>query len=137
MRNNKIIDALESEQLKADLPEFSPGDSVVVQVRVKEGTRERLQAFEGVVIGKRNRGLNSAFTVRKISHGVGVERTFQSHSPLIAAVDVKRRGDVRQAKLYYLRSLSGRAARSKEKGEAGAGRCDPLSQFADGFRCRV
>jgi large subunit ribosomal protein L19 len=115
MRNNKIIDALESEQLKADLPEFSPGDSVVVQVRVKEGTRERLQAFEGVVIGKRNRGLNSAFTVRKISHGVGVERTFQSHSPLIAAVEVKRRGDVRQAKLYYLRSLSGRAARIKEK----------------------
>ena len=115
MRNNKIIDALESEQLKADLPEFSPGDSVVVQVRVKEGNRERLQAFEGVVIGKRNRGLNSAFTVRKISHGVGVERTFQSHSPLIAAVEVKRRGDVRQAKLYYLRSLSGRAARIKEK----------------------
>jgi large subunit ribosomal protein L19 len=115
MRNNKIIDALESEQLKADLPEFRPGDTVVVQVRVKEGTRERLQAFEGVVIGKRNRGLNSAFTVRKISHGVGVERTFQSHSPLIAAVEVKRRGDVRQAKLYYLRSLSGRAARIKEK----------------------
>ncbi len=115
MRNNKIIDALESEQLKADLPEFSPGDTVVVQVRVKEGNRERLQAFEGVVIGKRNRGLNSAFTVRKISHGVGVERTFQSHSPLIAAVEVKRRGDVRQAKLYYLRSLSGRAARIKEK----------------------
>jgi len=115
MRNNKIIDALEAERLKADLPEFSPGDTVVVQVRVKEGSRERLQAFEGVVIGKRNRGLNSAFTVRKISHGVGVERTFQSHSPLIAAVEVKRRGDVRQAKLYYLRSLSGRAARIKEK----------------------
>ncbi len=115
MRNNKTIDALESEQLKADLPEFRPGDTVVVQVRVKEGTRERLQAFEGVVIGRRNRGLNSAFTVRKISHGVGVERTFQSHSPLIAGVEVKRRGDVRQAKLYYLRSLSGRAARIKEK----------------------
>jgi large subunit ribosomal protein L19 len=115
MRNNKIIDALESEQLKADMPEFSPGDTVVVQVRVKEGSRERLQAFEGVVIGKRNRGLNSSFTVRKISHGVGVERTFQSHSPLIAAIEVKRRGDVRQAKLYYLRSLSGRAARIKEK----------------------
>ena len=115
MRNNKIIDALESEQLKTDMPEFSPGDTVVVQVRVKEGSRERLQAFEGVVIGKRNRGLNSAFTVRKISHGVGVERTFQSHSPLIAGVTVKRRGDVRQAKLYYLRSLSGRAARIKEK----------------------
>jgi large subunit ribosomal protein L19 len=115
MRNNKIIDALESEQLKADTPEFSPGDTVVVQVRVKEGSRERLQAFEGVVIGKRNRGLNSAFTVRKISHGVGVERTFQSHSPLIAGIEVKRRGDVRQAKLYYLRGLSGRAARIKEK----------------------
>ena len=115
MRNNKIIDALESEQLKADLPEFSPGDTVVVQVRVKEGNRERLQAFEGVVIGKRNRGLNSAFTVRKISHGVGVERTFQSHSPMIASVEVTRRGDVRQAKLYYLRELSGRAARIKEK----------------------
>ncbi|TDJ23920.1 MAG: 50S ribosomal protein L19 [Gammaproteobacteria bacterium] len=115
MRNNKIIDALESEQLKADLPEFRPGDTVVVRVRVKEGNRERLQAFEGVVIGKRNRGLNSSFTVRKISHGVGVERTFQSHSPLIAAVEVKRRGDVRQAKLYYLRGLTGRAARIKEK----------------------
>lgn len=115
MRNNKIIDALESEQLKADLPEFRPGDTVVVRVRVKEGNRERLQAFEGVVIGKRNRGLNSSFTVRKISHGVGVERTFQSHSPLIAAVEVKRRGDVRQAKLYYLRGLAGRAARIKEK----------------------
>lgn len=115
MRNNKIIDALETEQMKDDLPEFGPGDSVVVQVRVKEGNRERLQAFEGVVIGKRNRGLNSSFTVRKISHGVGVERTFQSHSPLIATVEVKRRGDVRQAKLYYLRGLAGRAARIKEK----------------------
>lgn len=115
MRNNKIIDALEAEQLKTDLPEFSPGDTVVVQVRVKEGNRERLQAFEGVVIGKRNRGLNSSFTVRKISHGVGVERTFQSHSPLIATVEVKRRGDVRQAKLYYLRGRTGRKARIKEK----------------------
>ncbi len=115
MRRNKIIEGLENEQLKTGIPEFSPGDTVVVQVRVREGNRERLQAFEGVVIGIRNRGLNSAFTVRKISHGVGVERTFQTHSPLIDAVEVKRRGDVRQAKLYYLRDRSGRAARIKEK----------------------
>ncbi len=115
MRRNKVIEALENEQIKADIPQFSPGDTIVVQVKVREGSRERLQAFEGVVIGKRNRGLNSAFTVRKISHGVGVERTFQAHSPLIASVEVKRRGDVRQAKLYYLRELSGRAARIKEK----------------------
>ncbi len=115
MRRNKVIEELESEQLKSDLPEFSPGDTVVVQVKVREGNRERLQAFEGVVIGKRNRGLNSAFTVRKMSHGVGVERTFQSHSPMIASVSVKRRGDVRQAKLYYLRERSGRSARIKEK----------------------
>ncbi len=115
MRRNKVIEALENEQIKADIPQFSPGDTVVVQVKVREGSRERLQAFEGVVIGKRNRGLNSAFTVRKISHGVGVERTFQAHSPLIAGVEVKRKGDVRQAKLYYLRELSGRAARIKEK----------------------
>ena len=115
MRKNKIIESLENEQLKADIPAFSPGDTVVVQVKVREGNRERLQAFEGVVIGRRNRGLNSAFTVRKISHGVGVERTFQAHSPLIASIEVKRRGDVRQAKLYYLRELSGRAARIKEK----------------------
>ncbi|MDH3640920.1 MAG: 50S ribosomal protein L19 [Gammaproteobacteria bacterium] len=115
VRRNKVIEALEDEQLKTDIPEFAPGDTVVVQVKVREGNRERLQAFEGVVIGKRNRGLNSAFTVRKISHGVGVERTFQSHSPMIASVSVKRRGDVRQAKLYYLRELSGRAARIKEK----------------------
>jgi len=115
VRRNKIIEQLENEQLKADIPEFSTGDTVVVQVKVREGSRERLQAFEGVVIGKRNRGLNSAFTVRKISHGVGVERTFQSHSPLIASISVKRRGDVRQAKLYYLRDRSGRSARIKEK----------------------
>jgi large subunit ribosomal protein L19 len=112
---NKIIADIESAQLKQDLPDFAPGDTVVVQVKVKEGNRERLQAFEGVVIGIRNRGINSAFTVRKISHGVGVERTFQTHSPLIDSVSVKRRGDVRQAKLYYLRELSGRAARIKEK----------------------
>ncbi|MGA1741969.1 MAG: 50S ribosomal protein L19 [Pseudohongiellaceae bacterium] len=112
---NAIIQKVEQDQLKTDIPEFSPGDLIVVQVRIKEGDRERLQAFEGVVIGKRNRGLNSAFTVRKMSHGVGVERTFQSHSPLIESIKVKRRGDVRQAKLYYLRDLTGRAARISEK----------------------
>lgn len=112
---NKIIQALESEQLKQDVPEFSPGDTVVVQVRVIEGTRERLQAYEGVVIAIRNRGINSAFTVRKTSHGVGVERTFQTHSRQIGGITVKRRGDVRQAKLYYLRELTGKAARIKEK----------------------
>ncbi len=115
MSTNKTIQALDAEQLKKDVPAFSPGDTVVVQVRVKEGNRERLQAFEGVVIGKRNRGINSAFTVRKISHGVGVERTFQTHSPLVDSISVKRRGDVRQAKLYYLRNLTGKAARIKEK----------------------
>lgn len=115
MSTNKIISQLDAEQMQKDLPEFSPGDTVVVQVRVKEGNRERLQAFEGVCIAKRSRGLNSAFTVRKISHGVGVERTFQAYSPLVDSVTVKRRGDVRQAKLYYLRELSGRAARIKEK----------------------
>ncbi len=112
---NKIIQELDKEQIKTDVPEFSPGDTIVVQVKVKEGNRERLQAYEGVVIAKRNRGLNSAFTVRKISHGVGVERTFQLHSPLVDSISVKRRGDVRQAKLYYLRELTGRAARIKEK----------------------
>ncbi|HDY82957.1 MAG TPA: 50S ribosomal protein L19 [Halieaceae bacterium] len=115
MSTNKIIAQIEAEQMDKELPEFSPGDTVVVQVKVKEGTRERLQAFEGVCIAKRNRALNSAFTVRKISHGVGVERTFQTYSPLIDSVSVKRCGDVRQAKLYYLRELSGRAARIKEK----------------------
>ncbi|GAB2881984.1 50S ribosomal protein L19 [Microbulbifer echini] len=112
---NKIIQQLEQEQLKSEVPPFAPGDTVIVQVKVKEGNRERLQAFEGVVIGKRNRGLNSSFTVRKISHGVGVERTFQTHSPMVDSIKVKRRGDVRQAKLYYLRSLTGKAARIKEK----------------------
>ncbi|WHI52529.1 50S ribosomal protein L19 [Microbulbifer sp. MLAF003] len=112
---NKIIQQLEREQLKSEVPPFAPGDTVIVQVKVKEGNRERLQAFEGVVIGKRNRGLNSSFTVRKISHGVGVERTFQTHSPLVDSIKVKRRGDVRQAKLYYLRNLTGKAARIKEK----------------------
>lgn len=113
--SNPIIDALNKEQLKSNLPEFSPGDTVVVNVKVKEGDRERVQAYEGVVIAIRNRGINSAFTVRKISHGVGVERTFQTHSPLIDSVVLKRRGDVRQAKLYYLRDLTGKAARIKEK----------------------
>lgn len=115
MHANTHIEELERRQLKDDIPAFAPGDTVVVQVRVREGGRERLQAFEGVVIGKRNRGLNSAFTVRKMSHGVGVERTFQTHSPLIADVQVKRRGDVRKAKLYYLRERRGRAARIREK----------------------
>jgi len=112
---SKIIEELEAAQLKNDVPEFGPGDTVVVQVRVVEGTRERLQAFEGVVIAKRNRGLNSAFTVRKISHGVGVERVFQTHSPAVGSIEVKRRGAVRRAKLYYLRDLTGKAARIKEK----------------------
>ena len=109
------IQELEEAQLKTDLPEFGSGDTVRVQVRVKEGDRERLQAFEGVVIAKRNRGLNSAFTVRKISYGEGVERVFQTHSPLIASIEVKRRGDVRRAKLYYLRSRTGKSARIKQK----------------------
>jgi large subunit ribosomal protein L19 len=110
-----IIDELEQEQVTKEIPPFEPGDTVVVQVKVKEGTRERLQAFEGVVIAKRNRGLNSAFTVRKVSHGEGVERVFQAFSPTIADIKVKRRGAVRRAKLYYLRNLSGKAARIKEK----------------------
>jgi large subunit ribosomal protein L19 len=112
---SKIIEAIEQEQMGKEIPDFSPGDTVVVQVRVKEGERERLQAFEGVVIAKRNRGLNSAFTVRKISHGEGVERVFQTYSPVVNSVTVKRRGDVRRAKLYYLRGRTGKAARIKEK----------------------
>jgi len=115
MSTNSIISQLDAEQMDKDLPEFNPGDTVVVQVKVKEGNRERLQAFEGVVIGKRNRGLNSAFTVRKVSHGIGVERTFQIYSKLLDSIAVKRRGDVRQAKLYYLRERSGKSARIKEK----------------------
>jgi large subunit ribosomal protein L19 len=112
---SKVIEAIEQEQMDKQVPEFSPGDTVVVQVKVKEGTRERLQAFEGVVIAKRNRGLNSSFTVRKISHGEGVERVFQTYSPVVDSIKVKRRGDVRRAKLYYLRGRSGKAARIKEK----------------------
>ncbi len=110
-----IIKEIEDEQLKKDLPEFNPGDTVVVSVKVVEGQRERLQAYEGLVIAKRNRGLNSSFTVRKISSGEGVERVFQTHSPVVAKIEVKRRGDVRRAKLYYIRQLEGRAARIKEK----------------------
>ncbi len=106
---------LEQEQLKTDLPAFAPGDTVVVQVKVTEGEKSRLQAFEGVILAVKNRGLHSAFTVRKISNGVGVERVFQTHSPIVDSIEVKRRGDVRQAKLYYLRELSGRKARIKEK----------------------
>ena len=113
-----LIQQLEQEEiarLGKTIPEFAPGDTVVVQVKVKEGSRERLQAYEGVVIAKRNRGLNSSFIVRKISSGEGVERTFQTWSPLVAAIEVKRRGDVRRAKLYYLRQRSGKSARIKEK----------------------
>ena len=113
-----LIQQLEQEEiarLGKTLPSFAPGDTIVVNVKVKEGTRERLQAYEGVVIAKRNRGLNSAFTVRKISSGEGVERTFQTYSPLVASIEVKRRGDVRRAKLYYLRERSGKSARIKEK----------------------
>lgn len=113
-----LIEQLEQEEIARmgkTVPAFAPGDTVVVQVKVKEGTRERLQAYEGVVIAKRNRGLNSNFIVRKISSGEGVERTFQTYSPLVAAIEVKRRGDVRRAKLYYLRERSGKSARIKEK----------------------
>jgi large subunit ribosomal protein L19 len=113
-----LIAKLEQEEiarLGKTIPEFAPGDTVIVQVKVKEGNRERLQAYEGVVIAKRNRGLNSAFIVRKISSGEGVERTFQTYSPLVASIEVKRRGDVRRAKLYYLRDRSGKSARIKEK----------------------
>jgi len=112
---SNIIQEIEKEQMTREVPDFAPGDTVVVQVRVKEGERERLQAFEGVCIARRNRGLNSAFTVRKISHGEGVERVFQTYSPAIADIKVKRRGDVRRAKLYYLRGRTGKAARIKEK----------------------
>jgi large subunit ribosomal protein L19 len=112
---SKIIQELEQAQMEREVTSFSPGDTVVVQVRVREGERERLQAYEGVVIAKRNRGLNSAFTVRKISHGEGVERVFQTYSPSVASIEVKRRGAVRRAKLYYLRERSGKSARIKEK----------------------
>ncbi len=112
---SNIISQLESEGMGRKVPEFSPGDTVIVEVKVKEGERERVQAYEGVVIAKRNRGLNSSFTVRKISHGEGVERVFQTYSPSLGAISVKRRGNVRRAKLYYLRDLTGKAARIEEK----------------------
>jgi large subunit ribosomal protein L19 len=112
---SKVIDAIEQEQINKEVPDFAPGDTVVVQVKVSEGERDRLQACEGIVIAKRNRGLNSSFTVRKISHGEGVERVFQTYSPTVSAIEVKRRGDVRRAKLYYLRDRTGKAARIKEK----------------------
>jgi|SRR6056297_580896 len=112
---SNIIEQLDKEQMQREIPDFAPGDTIVVQVKVKEGNRERLQAFEGVVIARKNRGLNSAFTVRKMSHGEGVERVFQAYSPAIADIKVKRRGDVRRAKLYYLRERTGKAARIKEK----------------------
>ena len=112
---SNIIQELEAEQMNREVPDFGAGDTVVVQVKVVEGSRERLQAFEGVVIAKRNRGLNSSFTVRKLSHGEGVERVFQTYSPSVASVEVKRRGNVRRAKLYYLRGRTGKAARIREK----------------------
>ena len=126
-----IIAALEKEQMSKEIPDFSPGDTVVVQVKVKEGTRERLQAFEGVVLAKRNRQLNSAFTVRKISNGIGVERTFHTYSPLVDSIEVKRRGAVRRAKLYYLRERSGRSARIKEKLNRFMGVIDVVDVTAD------
>ena len=110
-----IIDEINAEQLNKDIPQFAPGDTLVVNVKVREGNRERVQAFEGVCIAMRNRGLNSAFTVRKISHGTGVERVFQTYSPMIESIEVKRRGDVRRAKLYYLRGREGKSARIMEK----------------------
>ena len=109
-----LVQIIENAQLKQNIPAFAPGDTVIVQVKVKEGDRERTQAYEGIVIAIKNRGLNSAFTVRKISNGVGVERVFQTHSPIIAGIEVKRRGAVRRAKLYYLRDLEGKKARIKE-----------------------
>ena len=115
---SNIIEILEAEQIQAakkNIPDFASGDTLIVQVKVKEGERVRLQSFEGIVIAIRNRGLNSAFTVRKISHGVGVERVFQTYSPMIENIEVKRRGEVRRAKLYYMRGLSGKAARIREK----------------------
>ena len=115
MKTRKSVQIVENAQLKENLPEFNQGDTVLVQVIVKEGSRERTHPFEGVVIGRKNRGLNSSFTVRKISSGIGVERTFQLHSPLIKSVELKRKGKVRQSKLYYLRERSGRSARIQEK----------------------
>lgn len=113
--NHPFVQAVEKDLLRTDLKDFAVGDTLLIQIKVQEGTRERLQAFEGIVIARRNRGLNSAFTVRKMAHGVGVERVFQLHSPMIASIEVKRRGDVRRAKLYFLRDRAGKSARIKEK----------------------
>ncbi|MEC5399387.1 50S ribosomal protein L19 [Uliginosibacterium sp. H1] len=129
-----LIAQLEQEEiarLGKTIPDFAPGDTVIVQVKVKEGNRERLQAYEGVVIAKRNRGLNSSFIVRKISSGEGVERTFQTYSPLVASIEVKRRGDVRRAKLYYLRERSGKSARIKEKLTARGAKSAPAAAAAE------
>lgn len=129
-----IIDQLEAEEisrLNKNIPDFAPGDTVVVNVNVVEGNRKRVQAYEGIVIAKRNRGLNSAFTVRKISSGEGVERTFQTYSPLIAGIEVKRRGDVRRAKLYYLRARSGKSARIREKLPARANKSVAISALTE------
>lgn len=126
MNTNTMIQKIEANQLKKNVPDFRAGDTVVVSVEVKEGTRTRVQAFEGVVIAKRNRGLNSSFTVRKISHGEGVERVFQTHSPVIKGIEVKRRGHVRKAKLYYLRGLTGKGARIRERLELQTGEGSPL-----------
>lgn len=112
---SQVIQELERAQLRSDIPDFAPGDTVVVQVKVTEGGRERLQAFEGVVIARRNRGLGSSFTVRKVSHGEGVERVFMTHSPQLGGIEVKRKGNVSRAKLYFLRGRRGKAARIKEK----------------------
>ena len=129
---SNIIQQLEAEQMSREVPEFGPGDTVVVQVKVREGNNERLQAFEGVVIARRNRGLNSSFTVRKISHGEGVERVFQTYSPLLGDIQVKRRGDVRRAKLYYLRDRRGKSARIAERIETGKGGKGKDSEAAAG-----
>jgi large subunit ribosomal protein L19 len=131
---NRIIDEINQEQMTRELPKFAPGDTVTVNVKVREGDRERLQAFEGVVIAIRSRGINSAFTVRKMSHGTGVERVFQTYSPMIDSVAVKRRGDVRQAKLYYLREREGKSARIREKlskREAERGAAPEIEQEAE------
>lgn len=133
MRTNPAVQKVEAKYLRKDIPDFHAGNTVVVKIRVREGTRERLQSFEGVVIGMRHRGLNSSFTVRRIAYGIGVEKTFQTHSPLIESVTIKRRGDVRKAKLYYLRQLAGRKARIREKIEAGGADADLIMPQEEEF----
>jgi len=128
---SNLINAIENEQKKTDLPDYRTGDTVIVMVEVKEGTRTRSQAFEGVIIAKRNRGLNSSMTVRKISHGEGVERVFQVHSPVVKSIEIKRRGAVRKAKLYHLRGLSGRAARIREDLSYRPGKADNKAKTED------